>query len=89
MISFRLTADEYQRFRELCYSQGIRSVSEMARAAIKTMFTQPGRTSEETALETRVAELEGRFHLLASEVRKLSQQALQGAPVHAEQEGTR
>jgi uncharacterized small protein (DUF1192 family) len=78
MISFRLTAEEYERFLELCYSQGIRSVSEMARAAINMMFAQPERAPEET-LEVRVAELEGRFRLLALEVKRLSQQGAQSA----------
>ena len=78
MISFRLTADEYERFRELCYMNGIRSVSEMARAAIKMMFAQPERAPD-GALEVRVAELEGRFHMLALEVKKLNQQAAHNA----------
>lgn len=72
MISFRLTAEEYDRFRELCYSHGIRSVSEMARTAINMMLSQPGRAPQET-LETRVSELESRLHLLSMEIKKLSQ----------------
>ncbi len=72
MISFRLTAEEYDRFRELCYSNGIRSVSEMARAAINMMLSQPARAPHE-ALETRVSELESRLHLLSLEVKKLNQ----------------
>jgi hypothetical protein len=73
MISFRLTAEEYDRFRELCYSNGIGSVSEMARAAINLMLSQPARAPRE-ALETRVSELESRLHLLSLEIKKLSQQ---------------
>ena len=74
MISFRLSAEEYDRFRELCFAHGIRSVSEMARAAINMLLQQPARAPEE-ALEARVAELEGRLHMLALEIRKLSQNA--------------
>ena len=72
MISFRLTAEEYDRFRELCYSNGIRSVSEMARTAINTMLSKPDRGPQGT-LETRVSELESRVHLLSVEIKKLSQ----------------
>jgi len=72
MISFRLTAEEYDRFRELCYTQGIRSVSEMARSAINMMLSQPSRAPQE-ALETRVSELESRLHLLSLEIKKLHQ----------------
>lgn len=76
MISFRLTAEEYDRFRELCYNNGIRSVSEMARAAINMMLSQPSRAPQE-ALETRVSELESRLHLLSLEIKKLSQHSTQ------------
>jgi len=72
MISFRLTAEEYDRFRDLCYAHGIRSVSEMARTAINMMLTQPSRAPQE-ALETRVSELESRLHLLSLEIKKLNQ----------------
>ena len=72
MISFRLTAEEYDRFRELCYSTGIRSVSEMARTAINKMLAQPPQAPQEV-LETRVSELESRIHLLALEIKKINQ----------------
>jgi hypothetical protein len=72
MISFRLTAEEYDRFRDLCYSNGIRSVSEMARTAINMMLAQPSRAPQE-ALESRVSELESRLHLLSLEIKKLNQ----------------
>ena len=71
MISFRLTAEEYERFRELCFTNGIRSVSEMARAAINLLLQQPARAPQE-ALEGRVAELEGRLHMLALEMKQIS-----------------
>ena len=83
MISFRLTAEEYEKFRELCFTQGIGSISEMARAAINMLLQQPARAPQE-ALESRVAELEGRLHMLALEFKKLNQN---GQPVvhHAPQ----
>jgi len=72
MISFRLSAEEYDKFRELCFTRGIRSVSEMARAAIGMLLHQPARASQES-LESRVSELEGRLHILAMEIKKISQ----------------
>lgn len=82
MISFRLTTEEYDRFRELCYSTGIKSVSEMARAAINMMLSQPARAPHE-ALENRVSELESRLHLLAQEVKKLHQHPAHGLTTDA------
>lgn len=72
MISFRLTAEEYEKFRELCFTQGIGSISEMARVAINMLLQQPARAPQE-ALESRVAELEGRLHMLALELKRLNQ----------------
>lgn len=72
MISFRLTPEEYDRCRELCFSQGLRSVSDMARAGINLLLQRPDKVPQE-ALETRVTELEGRMHMLALEIKKLNQ----------------
>jgi hypothetical protein len=87
MISFRLTCEEYERFRELCFTNGILSVSEMARAAINLLLQQPARAPQE-ALEGRVSELEGRLHMLALELKQFNsarpQSALGQSPlVHA------
>jgi Ribbon-helix-helix protein, copG family len=70
MVSFRLTADEYDRFRELCSASGTRSVSELARAAINSLLKQPAQVPSEL-LESRVAELEGRVNMLGLEFKEL------------------
>jgi hypothetical protein len=70
MVSFRLTADEYERVRDLCFSHGLPSVSEMARTAIHSLLRDPSLLPAQS-LEGRVAELEGRVRILASDVRKL------------------
>ena len=81
MISFRLTAEEYDRFRDLCFAHGIRSVSEMARTAINLLLQQPARAPQE-ALESRLAEMEGRIHMLSLEIKQLHQNGRQNpAPV--------
>lgn len=72
MISLRLTAEEYDCLRELCFTHGIRSVSEMARTAINMLLQDPALVPQES-LDTRVAELESRLHMLALEVKKLNQ----------------
>jgi predicted DNA-binding protein len=73
MISVRLTNEEYERFRELCFSHGIPSVSEMARAAINMLFSHPSRLPAET-VESRLKELESRLQMLSQEVKKLAHQ---------------
>jgi hypothetical protein len=37
-ISFRLTAEEYDRFHQFCFEQNIASVSEVARAAPSSLL---------------------------------------------------
>ena len=70
MISFRLTAEEYDRFQELCANSGTRSISEMARAAISAMLKQPLQVPRKT-LEHQVATLEGRVNMLFTEFKRL------------------
>lgn len=71
MISFRLSEQEYERLREVCFKNGVRSVSELGRAAINMLLQQPARAPQHS-LASRVSDLEGRLHLLSMEVRKLS-----------------
>ncbi len=70
MVSFRLTEEEYERLRELCFNNGIGSVSEMARAGLKMLLQQPARAANES-LESRVTEVESRVRMLSVEVKKL------------------
>jgi len=73
MISFRLTEEEHERFRQLCSSHGIRSVSELARLAMNSYFEKPLRATYE-GLESRIAELENRLQGLALELRRVNSQ---------------
>lgn len=72
MVSFRVTADEYNRYRELCSTCGSRGVSDLARVAINALLKQPARAASES-LEARLAELEGRVNMLGLEFKKLHQ----------------
>jgi hypothetical protein len=71
MISFRLTADEYERLHRLCVNNGIHNVSKIARFALDSMLFQQSIHSRHDALESRVADLEGRVRELTREVRTL------------------
>jgi hypothetical protein len=72
MVSFRLTREEHDRFRELCLAHGLPSISEMARAAINMMFAEPGHAPDET-LTSRLTQLETRVDSLAAQIQKLTQ----------------
>jgi Arc/MetJ-type ribon-helix-helix transcriptional regulator len=67
MITFRLTAAEYDHCRDLCETGGFRSVSSLARAAIDLLLQQPARPHDIT-LEARIAALEARLNQLTQEL---------------------
>ncbi len=71
MVSFRLTEEEYERFRRVCMSRGLRNVSELVRAAVSQMMNDISGTPEASAVVTtdihsRVATLEAHLAELAS-----------------------
>jgi len=59
MISFRLTDEEYERFRRLCLARGLRNVSELVRTAVNQMLetVESGRAPN-SEIEFRVGRLE-------------------------------
>lgn len=73
MVSFRLTVEEYERFREICFEHGLPSVSEMARMAIHSLAQHPSLLPAQS-LEARVAEVENRVRVLSTDVRRVISQ---------------
>lgn len=69
MISFRLSAEEYDRFRDICFAHGIPSLSELARVAMNRFMNEPART--ESAMDVRVADLEARLQILSNEIKSI------------------
>ena len=70
MISFRISRIDYAKLRECCVTQGVRSISKLARTAVGKIIRGPGRRTEER-IEEGVNELEGQLRALALELRKL------------------
>jgi hypothetical protein len=76
MVSFRLTDEEYVRFRRLCISYGARNVSELVRTAVSHLMDQLSAeefTPNETVPEmhVRVEHLESRLAELVATVGQL------------------
>ena len=46
MVSFRVSPEEYRSLCQACSAQGLRSVSELARAAVQTMINRRQRFAE-------------------------------------------
>lgn len=73
MISFRLTDEEYDRFRRLCVARGLRNVSELVRTAVNQLIEQTGPELPPSPPEVivRVATLESRLADLAVAVAQM------------------
>ncbi len=69
MLSVRLSAEEYEKFRDLCLTAGIRSLSELARVAINHFVNQPAQAVSQSSFEIRLSELEAKLHILSLELK--------------------
>lgn len=70
MVSFRLSQEEYLRFRELCATQGVRSLSDLARTAMHRMVASESRADP---LVLEVQDLRSQVRSLSQELDRLSQ----------------
>ena len=69
MVSFRLSGDEYQTYREACATVGVRSLSELARAAMQHLIaSRPNSNS----LDDQVRELRHQVLQLSREVEHIA-----------------
>jgi hypothetical protein len=73
MISFRLSEQEYEHLVNLCQTQGARSLSDLARAAMQNLITNGGNGHGPADIEERISHLDGRVKVLDRAVERLSQ----------------
>jgi len=75
MISIRLSDEEFQRVKEACRASGARSVSDMARDAMRHFVGGPGAPDEagDDGLTARLEELDDRVRHLQTQVSRLKQ----------------
>ena len=69
MISFRISPDEYHKLRDACMSQGVSSVSELARAAVDTILKHNGSPKP---VSEQLADLRERVETLAADIEHLA-----------------
>jgi predicted DNA-binding protein len=70
MVSFRLSLEEYQRFRALCASQGVRSLSDLARTAMQKLVATE---NDADPLSLEVQDLRIQVRSLSQELDRLSE----------------
>ncbi len=67
MVSIRLSDQEYERLRSACVEAGARSVSDVARDALRVVL------GRENPVETELITLHDRMNQLDREVKRLAQ----------------
>ena len=72
MISFRLTPDEYARMQTLRETSGARTVSDIARFAVRSLIVSEAAVPHEMSLVDRLCLVEVRLSNLTAEVNRLS-----------------
>lgn len=87
MVSFRLTPDEYDSFRELCFTHGLRSFSELARVGVNLLLEKSADTPQR-ALEARVGIIEARMRMLAMKIDRLDKSMEDGNGLAFKQDGS-
>ena len=71
-VSVRLTETEYSHLRELSFSYGMRSVSDMARCALNMLLQQPRRPGQQVT-ETRIRDIENRVQMITGELKRIGE----------------
>jgi len=72
MVNFRLSEEEYEYLKKVCLTEGARSISDFARAAVCRSMAATGARKEET--EVLVHILDGKVGELDREVKQLAEQ---------------
>ena len=71
-VSFRILEDEYENLKNLCQLQGARSVSEVARDALRRHCKEAALNGgEPETFQSRLEELDNRVRLLDREMGRL------------------
>lgn len=71
MVSFRISPEEYDHLVAACSTQGVRSVSELARSAMQNLISTNGHN---IPVHMQVQDLRNRLAELADQIDRLSRQ---------------
>jgi hypothetical protein len=71
MVSFRVSPEEYRVLCQACATQGVRSVSELARAGVRLLITS---STVSMTFDDQLLELRARVHSLSTQLERLTRQ---------------
>lgn len=81
MVSFRVSPEEYRSLCQACVTQGARSVSELARAAVRLLIVG---NNVSVAFEDQVQELRTRVQFLTTELERISRRIEKAPSVNSD-----
>ena len=70
LVFFRMSEEEYQQFRDLCESRGARSLSDLARTAVFSMFEESA-TPDRRAISADLRQIDRDIRTLRQRVGEL------------------
>jgi len=70
MVSFRLSPADYLRFREICSSRGVHSISDLARIAMESFAASE---DQPDTLSSELRDLRSQVRSIALELDRISQ----------------
>jgi Arc/MetJ-type ribon-helix-helix transcriptional regulator len=71
-ITFRLPAAEFDEIRNLCRERGVRSVSELARCALRNVLEEDG-TGLSASVDDKLRHMDSRIKVLDRALERLAQ----------------
>lgn len=80
MISIRLSEDEYTGLKRLCGVNGARSVSDLAREAMRVLLNG---NAKDDALDSRMEEFRTQMRSIDRKIEELSAKLTNGGSTHA------
>jgi len=81
LVYFRISEEEFQRFSQLCLSEGARSLSELARCAVQRIIDSSA-SSPDDPVNVRLKRLDGLIEELEIRTRQLNELVDDHAKIH-------
>ena len=76
MVSFRLTAEDYRILHEACEAYHVRSVSELARTALRNLVEEGG-----TPVDKQIREMREQIRALTQDIEKIASKSAANSAV--------
>lgn len=81
LVYFRISEEEFHQFTGLCEQEGARSVSDLARSAVKRLLADCNRQREDNEFAPRIAQLDKLIAEVKTQLESLAMMQARGVSV--------